>query len=138
MREELKEVEKLLVKNGWTLSVPAKDNEMTEYVKAYDNGWNVVGIEIALEPCSLGCYGRYGVGCVQVVKYEQDMPYMRFDLGQMQNLIKNAERELLEIGVPFRPTYLFCDCTEKLLGDNIKLREKYRLNECEEEDLGCG
>ncbi len=64
MRKELKEIEKKLTDNGWTLSVPARDDEMSEYVKNYNNGENVIGIEIALEPCSLGVYGRYGIGCV--------------------------------------------------------------------------
>lgn len=138
MRKELKEIEKLLVENGWTLSAPAKEGEMSEYVKAYNNGENVVGIEIALEPCSLDCYGRYGVGCVQIVRYEQDMPYIRDDIRQMQNLLKNAERELLKVGIPFRPTYLFCDCTEGMLGDNVALRERYHLAEYEKEDFGEG
>ncbi len=33
MRKELTEIEKNLIKNGWTLSVPARDDEMSEYVK---------------------------------------------------------------------------------------------------------
>ncbi len=134
MRKELREIEKHLIENGWVLSAPAKDDEMSEYVKSYNNGENVIGIEIALEPCSLGVYGRYGVGCVQLVKFEQDMPYIRDDIRRMQTLINNAERELLKARIPFRPTYLFGDCTESLLGDNLDLREKYHLEKYEKED----
>ena len=134
MRKELKEIEKILNDNGWVLSVPARDDEMSEYVKNYNNGENVIGIEIALESCSLGVYGHYGIGCVQLVKFEQDPPYIRDDIRSMQRLISNAERELLQAGVPFRPTYLFWDCTEDLLGDNLDLREKYHLDEYEKED----
>ncbi len=134
LRKELKEIERLLIENGWVLSVQAKDDEMTEYVKNYNNGENVIGIEIALDPCSLGVYGRYGMGCVQIIKFEQDMPYIRDDIRRMQTLINNAERELLKTGVPFRPTYLFGDCSEVLLGDNLDLREKYHLAEYEKED----
>lgn len=134
MRKELKEIEKKLADNGWTLSVPARDGEMSEYVKNYNNGENVIGIEIALESCSLGVYGRYGIGCVQIIKYEQDMPYIRDDIRNMQRLISKTERELLQAGIPFRPTYLFCDCTEGILGDNLDLRDKYHLDEYEKED----
>lgn len=136
MRKELKEIERKLIDDGWTLSVPARDDEMSEYVKNYNNGENVIGIEIALEPCSLGVYGRYGVGCVQIIKFEQSMPYIRDDIRRMQSLINNTERELLQAGIPFRPTYLFGDCTEGLLGDNFDLRGKYHLNEYEKEDWG--
>ena len=136
MRKELKEIERRLTDNGWTLSVPARDDEMSEYVKNYNNGENVIGIEIALEPCSLGVYGRYGIGCVQIIKYEQNMPYIRDDIKNMQMLINKAERELLQAGIPFRPTYLFGDCTEVMLGDNLDLRDKYHLDEYEKEDWG--
>lgn len=136
MRKELEEIEKKLTDNGWTLSVPARDGEMSEYVKNYNNGENVIGIEIALEPCSLGVYGRYGIGCVQIIKYEQNMPYIRDDIKSMQRLINKTERELLQAGIPFRPTYLFCDCTEGMLGDNLDLRDKYHLDEYEKEDWG--
>lgn len=136
MRKELKEIEKKLTDNGWTLSVPARDDEMSEYVKNYNNGENVIGIEIALEPCSLGVYGRYGIGCVQIIKYEQNMPYIRDDIKNMQRLINKTERELLQAGIPFRPTYLFCDCTEGMLGDNLDLRDKYHLDEYEKKDWG--
>ena len=136
MRKELKEIEKKLTDNGWTLSVPARDDEMSEYIKNYNNGENVIGIEIALESCSLGVYGRYGVGCVQIIKYEQNMPYIRDDIKNMQKLINKTERELLQAGIPFRPTYLFCDCTEGMLGDNLDLRDKYHLDEYEKEDWG--
>ena len=136
MRKELEEIEKKLTGNGWTLSVPARDGEMSEYVKNYNNGENVIGIEIALEPCSLGVYGRYGIGCVQIIKYEQNMPYIRDDIKSMQRLINKTERELLQAGIPFRPTYLFCDCTEGMLGDNLDLRDKYHLDEYEKEDWG--
>ena len=136
MRKELKEIEKKLTDNGWTLSVPARDDEMSEYVKNYNNGENVIGIEIALESCSLGVYGRYGIGCVQIIKYEQNMPYIRDDIRNMQRLINKTERELLQAGIPFRPTYLFGDCTEGMLGDNLDLRDKYHLDEYEKEDWG--
>lgn len=136
MRKELEEIEKKLTDNGLTLSVPARDDEMSEYVKNYNNGENVIGIEIALEPCSLGVYGRYGIGCVQIIKYEQNMPYIRDDIKNMQRLINKTERELLQAGIPFRPTYLFCDCTEGMLRDNLDLRDKYHLDEYEKEDWG--
>lgn len=136
MRKGLEEIEKKLTGNGWTLSVPARDGEMSEYVKNYNNGENVIGIEIALEPCSLGVYGRYGIGCIQIIKYEQNMPYIRDDIKNMQRLINKTERELLQAGIPFRPTYLFCDCTEGMLGDNLDLRDKYHLDEYEKEDRG--
>lgn len=136
MRKELEEIEKKLTDNGWTLLVPARDGEMSEYVKNYNNGKNVIGIEIALEPCSLGVYGRYGIGCVQIIKYEQNMPYIRDDIKNMQRLINKTERELLQAGIPFRPTYLFCNCTEGMLGDNLDLRDKYHLDEYEKEDGG--
>lgn len=135
MRKECEEIEKILIENGWTLSVPAKDDEMSEYVKNYNNGENVIGIEIALESCSLGVYGRYGIGCIQIIKYEQNMPYIRDDIKNMQRLINKTERELLQAGIPFRPTYLFCDCTECMLGDNLDLRDKYHLDEYEKEDI---
>ena len=83
VRTELKEIEKKLTENGWVLSVPATEGEMAEYVRSYNNGDNVIGIEIALEPCSLGCYGHYGIGCVQIVKFESDMPYIRDDIKRM-------------------------------------------------------
>ena len=34
MRKELKEIENNLIKSGWTLSVPARDDEMSEHAKA--------------------------------------------------------------------------------------------------------
>ena len=43
MRKELKEIEKKLTDNGWTLSVPARDDEMSEYMKNYNNGKNDKG-----------------------------------------------------------------------------------------------
>lgn len=132
LRNEFKEIEKHLNENGWTLSVPATEGEMTEYVKKYDD--NVIGIEIALEPCSLDCYGRYGVCCVQIVKFETDMPYIRSDLARMYELIYRAELDLIKIGVPFRPTYGFGKSTEYLLGKNLDLREKYHLEQYERED----
>ena len=132
MRAECKEIEKILIENGWTLSVPAKEGEMSEYVKNYDD--NVIGIEIALEPCSLDCYGRYGVGCVQLVKFEADMPYIRSDFERMYELIYKAEHDLIKIGVPFRPTYGFGNCIEYLIGKNLDLREKYHLDQYEKED----
>ena len=134
MREEMKKIHNRLIENGWVLSVPAKEGEMAEYVKNYNNGENVMGIEIALDACSLGCYGRYGIGCVQIIKFEQEMPYIRDDIRNMQNLIKRTERELLEAGIPFRPSYLFVDCTETMLNDNIDLRDKYHLMQYEKED----
>lgn len=134
MREELREIEKKLVDNGWVLSVPAKEEEMAEYVKSYNNGENVVGIEIALDKCSLGCYGHYGIGCIQLVKYEADMPYIRDDFRRMQEIIYEAEKDLIKAGIPFRPTYAFSQCTEHYLGENLQLREQYHLNEYEKED----
>lgn len=134
MRKELKEIEKNLTDNGWTLSVPAKDGEMSEYVKNYNNGKNVIGIEIALEPCSLGVYGYYGIGCIQIVKFEADMPYIRDDLRRMQQLIAEAEHDLIKAGIPFRPTYGFSNCLEYNLGENLDLRKKYNLDQYEKED----
>ena len=134
MREELKTIEKILRDNGWTQAAPTKPDEMTEFVKPYYE--NVIGIEIALEPTSLGCYGHYGVGCVQLVKYEADMPYIRSDFNRMKELIEQAEYDLVKIGVPFRPTYGFGKCTEYLLGENLTLREKYDLHQYEKEDWG--
>ncbi len=134
MRKELKEIEKKLTDNGWTLSVPARDGEMSEYVKNYNNGENVIGIEIALEPCSLGVYGHYGIGSIQIVKFEADMPYIRDDLRRMQQLITEAERDLIKAGIPFRPTYGFSNCLEYNLGENLDLRKKYNLDQYEKED----
>ena len=136
MRKELKEIEKKLIDNGWTLSVPAKDDDMAEYVKNYNNGENVIGIEIALEPCSLGVYGHYGIGSIQIVKFEADMPYIRDDLRRMQQLIAEAERDLIKAGIPFRPTYGFINCLEYNLGENLDLRKKYNLDQYEKEDWG--
>lgn len=135
MRKELKEVEKNLTSDGWTLSVPAKEDEMSVYVKNYNNGENVIGIEIALEPCSLGVYGHYGIGCIQIVKFEADMPYISDDLRRMQQLISEAERDLVKAGIPFRPTYGFSNFLEHNLGENLDLRKKYNLDQYEEEDL---
>lgn len=136
MKKELKEIEKNLTDNGWILSVPAKEDEVSEYVKSYNDGKNVIGIEIALEPCSLGVYGYYGIGCIQIVKFEEDMPYIRDDLKRMQQLITEAERDLVKAGIPFRPTYGFSNCLEYNLGENLDLRKKYNLDQYEEEDLG--
>lgn len=136
MRKELKEIEENLIDNGWTLSVPAKDDEMSEYVKSYNDGENVIGIEIALEPCSLGVYGHYGIGCIKIVKFEADMPYIRDDLRRMQQLIAEAERDLIKAGIPFRPTYGFSNCLEHNLGKNLDSRKGYNLDQYEKEDWG--
>ena len=135
MRKEVsKKIEKQLAENGWTLSVPAKEDEMAEYVKSYDHGENVIGIEIALAPCSLGVYGSYGIGCVQIIKFEQDLPYIREDIKRMQELIFNAEDDLLKASIPFRPTYGFGRRLEHSLQRNLDLRERYHLDQYENED----
>lgn len=135
MRPELRQIDELLAVNGWVLSVPAKEGEMSEYVRQYPDG-NVIGIEIALEDLSLGCYGHYGVGSVQIVKFQYDPPYIREDMRQMVKLIDNAEQDLLKAGIPFRPTYGFGKNLEFSLGDNLELRDKYHLKELEEIDWG--
>ena len=129
-KKEARKIERALQKNGWTQSVVAREGEMAEYIKAY--GDTVVGIEIALEPGSLNCYGYYGVGCVQIVKYETGFPYIRDDLRTMREYIESAECELLKIGVPFRPTYGFGRDLEYNLGRNDDLRRKYNLTIYEE------
>ena len=134
MRDELREVKKILKDNGWVQTVEPAEGEMAEFVKGY--GDNTVGIEIALHKCSRDCYGSYGVGCIQICRFEAPMPYIRDDLRQMQRLICDAEKELVKIGVPFRPTYGFGECLEYLLGKNIELREKYNLAVYEKEDFG--
>ncbi len=134
MRKELKEIEKKLTDNGWTLSVPARDDEISEYVKNYNNGENVIGIEIALKPCSLGVYGHYGIGCIQIAKFEADTPYIRDDLRRMQQLFAEAERDLIKAGIPFRPTYGFSNYLEYNLEKNLDLRKKYNLDQDEKED----
>ena len=133
MREELKEIEKILQKNGWVQAAPTQPDEMTEFVKNTADD-DVVGIEIALEKTSLPCYGRYGIGCIQIVKYGQPAPYIRDDIRNMEKIILDAEKELLNIGVPFRPTYGFGFALENNLGRNLDLREKYNLDQFEKED----
>ena len=134
MREFANKIDKILRDNGFVQSVVPKEGgiaEMAEYVKNYYD--NVMGIEIALEPCSLDCYGYYGVGCVQIVKYENDAPYIRDDIRRMQELIFETEKELVKLKVPFRPTYGFGKNTECYLGKNLDLREEYKLTKYEKE-----
>lgn len=133
MRKEFKEIDKILKENGWVQTVAASEDEMSEFVKAY--GDNTIGIEIALNPCSIGVYGNYGVCSVMLCKFANKMPYIRDDLKWMQELICKAENELIKVGVPFRPTYGFGTHLEHNLGENLKLREKYHLDQYEKEDF---
>ena len=54
----------------------------------------------------------------------------------MQQLIAEAERDLIKAGIPFRPTYGFSNCLEYNLGENLDLRKKYNLDQYEKEDWG--
>lgn len=132
MMVQFEEIDKNLRKNGWIPSVLEKEDELGEYVKNYGN--NVIGIEICLDTCSLGVYGRYGVCSVQIIKYEYNMPYIKDDIRRMQQLFEDAERDLLKAGVPFRPTYGFSgQCLESRLHDNLDLRSKYQMDKLEQE-----
>ena len=140
-RGELKEIDKLLSSNGWVLSAPSREDEKgvpltAEYVKGYYNGEGVVIIEVALTPEDLGCYGYYGICSVQILRHFNPVPYNRDDLREMGEMITDAEKELLELGVPFRPNYGFESFLERSLEQNLKLRGKYHLAEFEIEDNG--
>ena len=136
MRTELKKIENILLKSGWVQSTtPSPDDDImntTEFIKAYYE--DTVGIEVALEPFSLDCYGRYGVCSVFIVKYGQPFPYLRDDINYMNKLIQNAEVELIANGIPFRPNYAFMKNTEHYLDKNLDLRTEYHLDDYEKED----
>lgn len=140
VRDELREIEKLLSSNGWVLSAPSRKDEKgnpqtAEYVKGYYDGEGVVIIQVALTPEDLGCYGRYGICSVQVLRHYNPIPYNRDDLREMGELITDAEQELLELSIPFRPNYGFGKRLEYSIEKSLELREKYHLAQYEKEDV---
>ncbi len=136
MRKEFEQIDKILRENGWISSNQPEYSELSEYIKSYDKGDNVVGIEVALDRDALGAYGFYGICGVNLTRFRSPMPYGKDDIKEMGRIIGRAEEELLKIEVPFRPTYAFSSAIEHHLGVNLDLRDKYNLQHYEDEDWG--
>ena len=124
-------IRSILKANGWTFCGIQNDEE--KYVKDFDDITMLV--EIELTPESLGAYGYYGIGCLHIMRFNHEPPYMKHDIKVMLDAFSEAETDLLKMNVPFRANYVFQSYNEHHLCMNLDLRKKYDLYNLEKEHM---
>ena len=75
--------------------------------------------------------GHYGVLWLDAARYENRPPYEEQALEDMKIAILNAEDNLLAIGMPFSPNYIFHGDIETKKKRNERLRLRYGLDKKE-------
>lgn len=135
-RPFVKEVERRLQGFGWKkLGSPERlpGNGLTEFSKKNKHGSTL--IKVALSADALARTGFYEIVSVEIREYIKP-PYDIDGVQTMKQIIDDAALELLRMGIPFRPDYVFGRYLKECLEGNQYLRQKYRLESYELEDYG--
>lgn len=133
----------ILSRNGWEWLSYEKDylsttDNLTQYkINILGDAYaSTIVALIADHPDHLQLDGHYGVMWLEAI-YENDrngcLSYE--DMEDMQSAIVYAEENLLTIGMPFTPDYMFHGTnSEEMKKRNGELRELYNMDELEERE----
>lgn len=132
----------ILGKNGWELLAPGSKETLIDDYSAYrarflgKNYTSTVYAIVSAYKKDLELDGHYGVLWLEA-SYEYKQPAFTWnDLEDMEEAIRAAEENLLNIGMPFSKTYRFHGEDKlKMESRNEELRRLYNLDELEEEAL---